>query len=77
VRLTFSPHRADVSLDAVVSVVDAAGIEKVRPQLSRSSLLPSLTLYAEQQIQDPRPDGSYNEAQRYVELSLRPCFALY
>ncbi|GAA5928647.1 hypothetical protein JCM3775_004595 [Rhodotorula graminis] len=36
----------DVSLDAVVSVVDAAGIEK--------------------QIQDPRPDGSYNEAQRQV-----------
>ncbi|GAA6056182.1 hypothetical protein JCM3770_004249 [Rhodotorula araucariae] len=36
----------DVSLDAVVSVVDAAGIEK--------------------QIQDPRPDGSYNEAQRQI-----------
>ncbi|BGP37292.1 hypothetical protein JCM10449v2_001197 [Rhodotorula kratochvilovae] len=36
----------DVSLDAVVSVVDAAGIEK--------------------QILDPRPDGSYNEAQRQI-----------
>ncbi|GAA5901826.1 CobW family GTP-binding protein [Sporobolomyces salmoneus] len=36
----------DVALDAVVAVVDAAGIEK--------------------QMQDPRPDGSYNEAQRQV-----------
>ncbi|BGP13332.1 hypothetical protein JCM10213_001481 [Rhodosporidiobolus nylandii] len=36
----------DVALDAVVAVVDAAGIEK--------------------QLQDPRPDGSYNEAQRQV-----------
>ncbi|GAA5879261.1 hypothetical protein JCM16303_003142 [Sporobolomyces ruberrimus] len=36
----------DVALDAVVAVVDAAGIEK--------------------QMRDPRPDGSYNEAQRQV-----------
>ncbi|GAA6061715.1 hypothetical protein JCM10212_004947 [Sporobolomyces blumeae] len=36
----------DVALDAVVAVVDAAGIEK--------------------QLRDPRPDGSYNEAQRQV-----------
>ncbi|KAK4049769.1 hypothetical protein OIO90_005350 [Microbotryomycetes sp. JL221] len=36
----------DVALDAVVTVVDAAGIEK--------------------QLQDPRPDGVYNEAQRQV-----------
>ncbi|GAA5979492.1 hypothetical protein JCM10908_002944 [Rhodotorula pacifica] len=36
----------DVSLDAVVAVVDAAGIET--------------------QLRDPRPDGSYNEAQRQV-----------
>ncbi|BGP53410.1 hypothetical protein JCM8202v2_000969 [Rhodotorula sphaerocarpa] len=36
----------DVSLDAVVAVVDAAGIEE--------------------QLRDPRPDGSYNEAQRQV-----------
>ncbi|GAA5864689.1 hypothetical protein JCM3774_006042 [Rhodotorula dairenensis] len=36
----------DVSLDAVVAVVDAAGIEK--------------------QLREPRPDGSYNEAQRQV-----------
>ncbi|BGO97219.1 COBW domain containing protein 2 [Rhodotorula toruloides] len=36
----------EVGLDAVVAVVDAAGIEK--------------------QLQEPRPDGSYNEAQRQV-----------
>ncbi|GAA5830975.1 hypothetical protein JCM11251_005097 [Rhodosporidiobolus azoricus] len=36
----------DVALDAVVGVVDAAGIEK--------------------QLQDPRPEGEYNEAQRQV-----------
>ncbi|GAA6000666.1 hypothetical protein JCM10207_004600 [Rhodosporidiobolus poonsookiae] len=36
----------EVALDAVVGVVDAAGIEK--------------------QLRDPRPDGSYNEAQRQV-----------
>ncbi|GAA5936906.1 GTP-binding protein [Sporobolomyces koalae] len=36
----------DVALDAVVAVVDAAGIEK--------------------QMQEARPDGSYNEAQRQV-----------
>ncbi|GAA5973668.1 hypothetical protein JCM11641_005070 [Rhodosporidiobolus odoratus] len=36
----------EVALDAVVGVVDAAGIEK--------------------QLQDPRQDGSYNEAQRQV-----------
>ncbi|BGP05458.1 hypothetical protein JCM10049v2_001264 [Rhodotorula toruloides] len=36
----------EVGLDAVVAVVDAAGIEK--------------------QLREPRPDGSYNEAQRQV-----------
>ncbi|KAL8279329.1 hypothetical protein RQP46_008366 [Phenoliferia psychrophenolica] len=36
----------DIVIDAVVTVVDAAGIEK--------------------QLREPRPDGSYNEAQRQV-----------
>ncbi|KAK4705597.1 hypothetical protein P7C70_g608, partial [Phenoliferia sp. Uapishka_3] len=55
----------DIILDAVVAVVDAAGIEKVRALLTSTRFLLTLPTTS-QQLRELRPDGSYNEAQRQI-----------
>jgi hypothetical protein len=54
----------DIVLDAVITVVDAAGIEKVS-HTSPLYLLFDLTI-PWQQIREVRDDRAYNEAQRFV-----------
>lgn len=63
-----SPNGTDVVLDAVVTVVDAVGIEQVSRGAGYANITSTSLTPRFQQMSEIRADGDYNEAQRSVLL---------